>query len=356
MKSIAIVSPSLEAGGSEKVLSLIANYFAEEKSVNVFLILFARKQIFYPLYDKVKVIFIGEGYETAPKTLFYIKILLRLRSIINNIQPDVVLSFGGRYNWLSILSALSLKKRVIIGERSRPGISYGFLLDFLNKLLYPLAYTLVCQTRIAASIYEKKYRLKNIAVIPNPIKRMDCSNQEKKKIILNVGRFIQSKQQAKLINIFNRLNSVDWELWLVGSGPELERCKKIAAQSPNPNAIMFLGNTKNVEQLYCKSAIFAFTSASEGFPNALGEAMAAGCACISFDCNAGPSDLIDHEVSGILVELGNDSDYTSKLKELIEQADKRKFLGLNARERIKKFELSQVLEEFYSVCYQTSKS
>ena len=40
--------------------------------------------------------------------------------------------------------------------------------------------------------------------------------------------------------------------------------------------VIFAGKQSDVEKYYLKSKIFAFTSSSEGFPNAIGEAMSAG--------------------------------------------------------------------------------
>jgi glycosyltransferase involved in cell wall biosynthesis len=59
------------------------------------------------------------------------------------------------------------------------------------------------------------------------------------------------------------------------------------------------------------------TSKFEGFPNALCEAMANGCACISYDCPTGPSELIDDGVNGILVEPENTGAFAAALSALM---------------------------------------
>ena len=60
-----------------------------------------------------------------------------------------------------------------------------------------------------------------------------------------------------------------------------------------------LGAVDDVDKWLARASIFAFSSISEGFPNALIEAMAAGLPCVSFDCDAGPRDIIKNKINGI---------------------------------------------------------
>ena len=64
-------------------------------------------------------------------------------------------------------------------------------------------------------------------------------------------------------------------------------------------------------------------SRSEGFPNALAEAMAAGCCCVSFDFIAGPRDLIDHNETGLIVDSGNVVALSKTIDELISKPEIR---------------------------------
>jgi GalNAc-alpha-(1->4)-GalNAc-alpha-(1->3)-diNAcBac-PP-undecaprenol alpha-1,4-N-acetyl-D-galactosaminyltransferase len=109
-------------------------------------------------------------------------------------------------------------------------------------------------------------------------------------------------------------------------------------------SVRFLDQRKDVEQLLLDSSIFAFTSLTEGFPNALAEAMAAGCACISYDCPTGPSELIEHGVNGFLVAPGDEAEYARLLQQLMNDADLRATFSRKARKCMEQFEAGLVMQ------------
>ena len=85
-----------------------------------------------------------------------------------------------------------------------------------------------------------------------------------------------------------------------------------------------------MEIIYAKAGIFVMPSRSEGFPNALAEALCAGCCCVSFDFIAGPRDLIEDGVNGVLVEAENYVMLGEKLSELVINKKDRELFGINA--------------------------
>ena len=76
--------------------------------------------------------------------------------------------------------------------------------------------------------------------------------------------------------------------------------------------------------------LFVLSSRNEGYPNVLIEAMSAGCACIAFDCETGPSDIIKHGVNGMLVENGNIESLTKAIDLLSSDILLKESLALNA--------------------------
>lgn len=337
---ICLVLPSFSAGGMERVMSELARYFSI--SYDVVLILLTRGDHFYEVPANVKVFEPGFLHTRYGKLQVTLKTLLFFRRQLAIIKPDVVLSFGGRYNSFVLLGTFGLCKKVFVSDRSRPGISYGWFIDFVNSFMYRFATGLVAQTQRAKDVLVRVTAHRNIAVIGNPIRPVDSRGAKREKIVLNVGRFIATKKQSLLIEYFAKLNCSDWRLVFVGDGAGLEECRVQAIRLGIGERVLFVGNTRNVDEYYLRSSIFAFTSVSEGFPNALGEAMSAGLACVSFDCVAGPSDLIEDGVDGFLVPMYDDERYLERLKLLMESEDHRIYLGRNAMEKVKQFSIESI--------------
>lgn len=314
---IALLIPGLSAGGAERVMSILANEFSKQQAIQVHLILYVKPNIFYELDDNVIIHKLDFNYKKLPRILYTTMIYLYIRKKLKEIQPDALLSFGGKYNSLVLLAAIGLGIRSFVSDRSRPGIKYGFIPDLLNPYVYKLAHGIIAQTNAAKEYACSKTKHKNIKVIPNPVPFAKPLNIERENIILNVGRFITTKKQEDLIKIFIAINPKDWKLVLIGEGPKLNHCKEIVAKAGFFDKIQFTGNTSDVQIYYQRSKIFAFTSTSEGFPNALAEGMAAGCACISYDCLAGPSDMIINTINGILVPTGNIDCFRENLENLM---------------------------------------
>lgn len=354
MKKIALVISSLSSGGAERVMSVLANYFVNKPDVEIHLIILIRKEKFFEIDKRVKIYEPDFDHKKYSRPVFTLKILKYLRSTLKSIEPDTCLSFSGRYNSFALIAAYGLGLKVFISDRSRPGISYGKFLDLLNPIMYKTAVGIIAQTSKAKEFAFKQTGHKNIKVINNPIRTLKKIEVERQNIILNVGRFIPSKQQELLVEIFSRINAPKWKLQFLGDGQRFEAAKQKAKELKVEDRVMFEGMQKEVDKYYFGAKIFAFTSVSEGFPNALGEAAAAGLASISFDCNAGPSDLIDDEKTGFLIPMNEEEVYKEKLQELIDNETQRTQFGKNAEIKAQKFSLDYIANQYFDFILSTS--
>jgi len=332
-KKLAFVIPSLKVGGMERVMSEIVNYLVALDDYEVILILMSNRENHYGLKENIQII---RPNDQDQRNMF--NTFLYLRKTLKRIRPYSLLSFGSMYNSFVILASLHLNINVYVSDRSNPRRNTyftlkknpierhdGFVHFLLKRILYKRTKGIFAQTKLSKSIEENTLKHKNVVYIPNPIKHIrNENNKGRENIILNVGRFIKTKQQIVLIDIFDEIQNYDWRLVFLGDGPELEDAKKYAAKLKTSERIIFEGNVTNVDKYYKKAKIFAFTSMSEGFPNALGEALNSNLACVAFDCEAGPSDLIINDYNGFLVELNNVEKYQEKLSLLMSQKDLRK--------------------------------
>lgn len=316
---ICLISPSLKNGGLERVMSELATYFASKKEVQVYLILLIRCDKFYSVSEKVQIIEPDFNYKNYSRVFFTFKILIYLRRTVKKINPSVVLCFGERYNSFAILSLIGTNNSVFVSDRSSPCFRMNLFDRLLKKVLYKISAGIIAQTSLSKEIAKKEINHHNITVIPNPIKKFNhrISTIERENIILNIGRLVRGKNQDKLMNIFASIDDKKWKLIFIGEGQERGYYENYAKELGIEDQVFFVGSQRDFYDYLLKSKIFAFTSESEGFPNALGEAMFFPLASISYDCVAGPKDLIRDGENGFLVPLDDDAVYAEKLKMLM---------------------------------------
>ena len=350
MKKIIIVAPSLAMGGIERSSVNIANGLAK-LGIKVYFISLFKKEHFYLLDRNIS---FYEPSSFNAKSLNFLKSILWIRHIVGNLQPHSILVFNKFYGAITSLSLLGNKVPLIISERSSPLYSWPKKISFMNKLAYDIRppQGVIAQTNIA-KIHQKKYYSKNttITVIPNALREVNLYPQiNRKKIILAVGRLNDHlKGFDRLIDAFALIKNQEWTLVFVGGDVEGAKLRKQASDLGIAKRINFLGKVKDIDRIYANAGIFVIPSRSEGFPNALAEAMAAGLPCIAFDFISGPRDIIEEGINGIIVENGNIKGLAKAIDSLIENEDLRFSLGLNAgnlRHRLRSDKISRKFLDF----------
>lgn len=348
---ITCIIHSLEIGGMERVMSILLNDFVQREQVVVTLLLIGRDRVVeFDLDKNIQIIKPEFTFDHTKRNWSTLKTMWFIRTNIQRIQPDCILSFGEMWNNLVLVSLKGKKNKVYISDRSQPNKNLGRLHNTLRNQLYPSASGFIAQTSQAATIAKNNNWNKNITIIGNPIRVLDLPEVEKENMVLTLGRLIPTKNVDQLINIFSNINNPDWRLQVVGgNAKQLNLLGQYTTQVETlgkTKQIKLLGEQKDVEYYLAKSKIFAFMSTSEGFPNALGEAMAAGCACIAYDCVAGPADIIDDGVSGFLIPLEDHQLYQKRLSELMADEDLRLRFGKAAVEKMKRFSSGKITQRY----------
>ncbi len=345
---IALICVSLRGGGTERIVSRIANHLSREHEVAVITI--APKEPFYPL--KVDVRILQQSAESAAlgKPLRLVRQIIHLHSSIRNFRPNLCMIFGEDIAGPATLLARTAGAAKIWNFfRGRPERSVKGVKGLLNRLFCRLANRIFVQTTAGKEALSGYFGTAELTVWPNPIAlpELVAPSSERNRVILNVGSIGRLKNQQALIGIFADLRgeAEDWELRFVGDGPDRPVLETRASSCRAGTRIRFSGEQREVAPHLNEAAIFAFTSLSEGFPNALAEALAYGCACISYDCPTGPAELIEDGVNGFLVSLGDEAEFTKLLQALIEDGQLRATLAENARLSMRRFEANHVLRE-----------
>jgi len=220
VKKICFIIPSLKAGGgSERIISELANYSASFDNFKVHLVLLIKDRHFYKISDKISVHEPDFNHSNHSRLVFSAKIIWYLRKETIDIAPDVILSFEEMYNSFVLLALLRLKIRIYISDRCQPESYWGIFHKVMKRIIYPTSYGIIAQTEMAKKILYKQIKHNNIIVIANPILDAYKPGTAKENIILNVGRLIKSKQHNVLLRIFAQTNNKGWKLIIAGDGP-----------------------------------------------------------------------------------------------------------------------------------------
>ncbi|MEO7217058.1 MAG: glycosyltransferase family 4 protein [Gemmatimonadaceae bacterium] len=304
-RRITCVIGSLGAGGAERVLTVMANWWVAEGH-HVTILTLQETTSFFPLDSRVHVTSVAtvpahsrSGFVAAVRRVF------RLRSTVLECRSDVVLSFIDIANVHAILATVGCGIPVIVSERTDPNHHrLGLVWSVLRRMTYPMATRVVVQSEEVSRAFA--YIANRVTVIPNPIAAVSPPEDGAPSVdvdVVAIGRLSREKGFDLLLEAIAKASRstvlVTARIW--GDGPEIQSLQQQARRLGIASQVSFPGRTTAPIAELRRGRVVVLPSRYEGFPNVLGEAMAAGCPCIAFDSSSGPRLLIDHRVDGVLV-------------------------------------------------------
>lgn len=169
------------------------------------------------------------------------------------------------------------------------------------------------------------------------------------KVILAVGRFDLQKDYDTLLKAFaNIAHKRNVGLFILGKGP-LENFYKDQVKSMGlEEYVCFAGFDKNPFRFMKASDVYVLSSRHEGMPGTLIQAMACGTACISTDCPTGPNELIEDEVNGFLIPVGDPEKLEKRLSDLLEHENVRREFETNAPLSVRRFSEEEGIDSYFN--------
>lgn len=172
----------------------------------------------------------------------------------------------------------------------------------------------------------------------------------KAKNVLAVGRYAKQKGFDILVNIWSKVKqntiSNDWLLRIVGEGDERKDLEKLINEKNLEDSLVLTGSTSNVSQYYLDSSIYVMTSRHEGFGLVLIEAQSYGLPTISFDCIAGPREIINNGEDGFVIPIGDNDEMAERILELMSNEQLRKAMGKKAKENSERFKKNRIVDQW----------
>jgi len=327
--------------------------------------------IFYPAF------FLRNISYNIPNLLSEIKILSKLLS-----EERCEIIQGCDQSYLATVAPVLVKKRykvpIVLTTDNLPGYSWFYGDAFVDVVAKSYTYSLgkwmlnsydrlvFLYTKALNEVEKFGVPRNKVCSIPNGVDlekfrpnldvddlRTELSVADDEKVLLFVGRLAKVKRVDILIALTKSLIKEGFKVKtvLVGDGPDRKLYEKLAGSTGNN--VIFVGQVPRtkVHEYYSLADVFVLPSLSEGLPQVLLEASAAGKPCVATNAN-GTSDIIVHGETGYLIERSNVDAYRRYVKVLLEDEDLSKRMGSKAAEFVKENFSWDVVVERYEKVYE----
>ena len=346
-RHVAFVLAGIGAGGAERVIALLSAMVVE-RGWQATIISFDRpgNAAYHDFHPDVRFIFLADraNNRKLPKPLRMAIRLFALRKALAGGRFQLIVSFLTKINALTLLASIGLPVPVIVSERNNPLRQRANpIWRWLLALLYRRAAAIVMQTERSRKCLPPAQRAR-AHVIANPIALPAAIPEPVEQRITAVGRLTEQKGFDLLIDAFARIASSypEWTLVIWGDGPLRAMLQRRSIDHGLAHRIVLPGVSRDHGAWINPGQIFVLCSRYEGFPNVLAEAMAAGMAPVAFDCEFGPSEIINQGVSGLLVPAEDIDRLADRLHALMGSPVLRASLASAASNSAFRFELDHV--------------
>jgi len=207
------------------------------------------------------------------------------------------------------------------------------------KRFYPDVDRLLLLTEEDADAWARD-GMSNVGAMPNPLLTTPVTLPTlAEPTVVTLRRLAHDKGIDMLVEAWALVaaHHPQWRLHIYGSGPDEEMFRQLARDRGLDDQELFRGVTTDLDGALRSASIYALPSREEGFPIALMEAMAYGLPTVAFDCAPGIRELLEDEVTGLLINPGNVPGFAAALERLMKDADLRRRLGGEARTSVRRF-------------------
>jgi len=332
---IVMTIHALHGGGAERQIAELANYLASQGNDVSLVTLDRVENDRYRVDSTVQRIgldLMGESQNLWQAFWANRRRISKLRSLIQELSPDVVISFTDKMN----IMTLSLQRAipVIVAERSDPRKQrLPWRWEAWRDRVYPRAACIVALTNSIANELKRRFPKNRVIVIPNAVE-IPGSNEHLKnnseitatiapptpaygkdspkfnreiRRALAVGRLSSEKGFDLLLQAWSKGGSDlrNWELVIAGEGPERNRLENEITQLKLTDSVKLIGWCENITTQYLQADLFILPSHYEAMSRSLLEALSYSLPVVVTEATDGLDSLVINGTNGWLVPTGN---------------------------------------------------
>ena len=346
---ILVVIPTLLGGGAERVVSILTQEWA--KSHQVTIVLFDASGPIHDYGGRIVDVRLPASDYILRKICNFVGRTIRLSQVLMQERPDRIVSFLEAANFASVAAAIMTgnRDRLYVSVRDDPlwmPAAYRLLLPFIYRIP---AGVIAVSEGVKRRLKSMHVPIERVSVIPNPVPGIIGKFVERKlmspladRFILGVGRLSWQKGFDRLLAAFHALDRPDTHLVILGQGAEESALVVLTRELGIEKRVHFPGYVPDVEIWYRNAECLVLSSRHEGWPNVLMEAMANGCPVVSFDCEYGPSEIIEHDESGLLVPEGDVEGLGRAIARVLDDDGLRRNFVVKAKAQVQKFDVEAI--------------
>ena len=343
MKNVTFVSGRLGGGGSERVLTLVANQMRRD-CYNVSIIAFGQMNREYDNECSVTILKYTNDFNQ----------IAALRKEIRRQNPNVVIAFEYYVGMKTVLATRGLGIKVIVSERNDPHkLDSQPVKKILRNLLYGWADTIVCQTDDAKAYFSNRIQ-KRARVICNPVKNdLPLWSGEQSHTIINYCKLEKQKNLSLLIESFSLIKDryPEWKLEIYGEGSEKQKLLELIDSKGLQDSVKIYPFAENIHEIAATKYMFVSSSDFEGISNSMLEAMAMGMPVICTDCPIGGARMVIHDKkNGCLTPIGDTEKLESCMRSLINDIEGTLKMANEAAKVRERYSLKKITKQWERVC------
>jgi glycosyltransferase involved in cell wall biosynthesis len=274
--------------------------------------------------------------------------LLAMRRVFKTLRPHLVYSFNYEGNAYARLAGLFAGVPILVtGERD---IYMSGFMTVVERLLIRFTECVICNAEAIrrdlvdrVGLPERKViTIRNAVVIPPPAgseerrsARRLIGAREEEVVVGTIGRLAAKKNHEMLVRAASLCRDAPVRLryCIVGGGPNEEAVRAAIRGQRLDDRIVLLGLREDARALLSGFDLFVLTSKTEGLPNTIMEAMAAGLPCVCTDVG-GCRELVEPGVTGYLVAPDDAGGLAARILELAGDPERRAEMGRAGRRKI----------------------